>query len=286
MKGVVLHGVDNFARVWLRPTAALLRSAPSEMEKALAASTFLECYGWLEAYVQADICPSAARTKLLQRFFDGIQISYELLQNLAIWPQHVIETAQQLRESASNQGRPKLDKPSAFRTLVQLSAQMAAELAFSAAGQAFASLIFFSKPPRWQSFIASPPHPGPLAQALSGRSDPWLDGNRELAYAGLVRTVEHTKGLSYLIEQSHQHHFAQDSVIFRETVVAAHGWRLQPRLEAQERYNAIVASVDGVIAQGLEGHIQTSPGFADEAKASLRRWRMLTGPKEIAAGGG
>jgi hypothetical protein len=284
-KGGNLRALDNFARIWLQPTVAFLRSASSEIEKALAASTFLECYEWLELYVQADICPATSKIKLLQRFFEGVQVQYELLRNLPLWPQHVIEAAQRMREPAG-EGRPRLNNRTGFRTLIQLSASMAADLAFSDAEKAFASLLLFSKHTQWERFLAKPPHPGELAQALSGRTDRWLDGNRNLAYAGLVKTVEHTQGLSHLMQESQQSHSRNEWFSFKDGVVAAHGWRLQPQPDAQIRYNAMLAVTDQLIVEGLSrDEIAMQGNFGDEARLSLALWRTITGPRGEAAGG-
>ena len=284
MKGAVLRGLDNFARMWIQPTVSLLRSASSEMERALAASTFVECCEWLGLCVQTNICPAEARPKLLLKFFDGVPISYELLENMPIWPAYMIENVRRLSDS-TNENRPNLGNPESFRTLVQLSSSMAADLAFSPAGKAFASLLLFAQIPQWERFLAKPPHPGELAQALSGAVDPWLDGNRNLAYAGLVKTVEHTQGLSHLLEETYLHQFGDDWVSCREGVVAAHGWRLEPRPNAEKRYDAMVSAVDQIISEGLkESKVEIPMSFGEEAAVSLRRWRKITGPLEVAAG--
>jgi hypothetical protein len=278
IQGGVLRGVDNFARIWLQPTAILLRRASADAERALAASTFLECYAWLDIYVQAAICPVAARNKLLQRFFEGIQIPYDLLQNTAIWPQHAIEIAQHRRALAENEAPLRLKNPERLGPLVPFAASMAADLAFSDAEKAFASLLLFSTQPLWERFLDKPPHVGELAQALGGLADPWLDGNRNLAYSGLIRTVEHTNGLSHFMQESQQDQAPDDWAYFRDGVVAAHGWRLQPRPDTQERYDAMVAIVDKMIAEGLsKSEIRMQQSFGEEAKASLLLWGRITG---------
>ena len=82
--------------------------------------------------------------------------------------------------------------------------------------------------------------------------------------------------------------FGDDWVNFRDGIVAAHGWRLEPRPGAQERYDAMVAEIDRVISEGLSQN-QVAPSirerFGEEARASLRRWRRLTGPIEVGAAG-
>lgn len=137
----------------------------------------MECYEWLGLYAQADICPADAKPKLMQRFFDDIEVPYELLNGLNIWPGHVIQGAL----SRVGEGRPKLNNPTSFRSPLQLCASMAADLAFSDADRSFASLLFFSKKPYWDSFLKEPLRPDAFAFALSGNADPWLDGNRNLA---------------------------------------------------------------------------------------------------------
>ncbi len=284
MKGVVLRGLDSFARIWLQPTVGILRSASSEAERELAASTFVECCEWLGLCVQAHICPADVRPAVIRKFFDGIPISYELLENRSIWPTHVIENVRRLNDATNERGS-NFANPDAFRTVVQLSSSMAANLAFSAAGRAFASLLLFVKVPQWERFLSKPPHPGEFAQALSGGVDPWLDGNRHLAYAGLIRTVEHTKGISHLLEETHQHQFGNDWVTFREGIVSAHGWRLEPRPNV-ERYNTMVSAVGRLISEGVqESGLKMPMSFEEEVAMSLSRWRRITGPFEMVVGG-
>lgn len=258
------------------------------MEQALATSTFLECHEWLRVYVQADLCTDAIKAKLMQKFFYGIDISYELAQGLVIWPQDVIETAQSVRESIGGEDRPKLNDPLRFRSRVQLCASMAADLAFSDEGKAFGSLVYFSKSSYWRDFLNEQPSPEALSLALSGRADPWLDGNRILALAGLVKTVEHTRGLSFLIQELQRRWYDDDWVKFKEGVVAAHGWRLNPKEDAQQRYDQMVDIVDALITAGLNSpdSIPMGMSFKDEADASLAFWRSTTAPSGKAAGSG
>jgi hypothetical protein len=164
---------------------------------------------------------------------------------------------------------------------------MAADLVFSDAEKAFASLVFFSKQHYWESFLKEPPSPAGLAWALSGRADSWLDGNRNLAFAGLVKTVEHTNGLSHLLLELQQSQNHEDWVNFREGVTSAHNWRLNPREGAQVRYDQMVAVVDDLITAGLkqEDPMRMQTSFAEEARKSLALWRQVTGPKEMVAGG-
>ena len=262
----------------------MFRSAINEMERQFAAATFVECYEWLDVYVQAEICPPYAKSNLMQRFFDGIEVPYELLNGLNIWPKHVIEGAL----SRTDGGRPKLINPSTFRSPLQLCASMAADLAFSSAERAFVSLLFFSKKPYWDSFLKEPLRPDAFAWALSGNADPWLDGNRSLAYAGLVRTLEHMKGLSSVLQELQANQPLDDWVNFRESIAAAHSWRLDPpRKDAQDRFSAIVILVDDLIAEGLkrDDPVPLQVNFKDDTRAILALWRSITGPTGKAAGG-
>jgi hypothetical protein len=70
---------------------------------------------------------------------------------------------------------------------------------------------------------------------------------------------------------------SDDWVSFKEGVVAAHGWRLNPRLDYQNRYDQMVLIVDDFITQGLKPDVtQVERGFRDEAAASLAFWRKIT----------
>jgi len=164
---------------------------------------------------------------------------------------------------------------------IELCASMAADFAFSTAEKAFVSIVFLSNAPYWETFLKEPPRADSLAWALSGGADPWLDGNRHLAYAGLVRTVEHTKGLSQFLQELQESTNHDDWVSFREGVKAAHGWRLDPPGHgAKDRYQAMTTIVSDLITEGLKrGEIKTEESFDADAKASVGLWRSITGPK-------
>ena len=264
-KGLALPGLDNFARTWLQPTAVLFRDASSEMEWALATSTFLECCQWLDLFVDVGICPAFARSKLVQKFFWKVEVPYQLLENLAIWPQHVIEGVRRLHSGVDLSPPVEFGDAKVLRTVVQLSSSAAGELAFSDAGKAFASLLLFSNPAIWESFLGREPDPAALAHAMSGRADPWLDGNYHLVYAGLIRTIEQMKGLLHLLQDSRSRYApaaTDDWVIFKEAVVAAHGWRLLPRSGgALAKLDVMVKVLDQLVEVGLgDGSAAKSPG--------------------------
>lgn len=82
---------------------------------------------------------------------------------------------------------------------------------------------------------------------------------------------------------------SDDWVNFKESITAAHGWRLDPpRQDAKDRFTAMVVMVDDVINEGLkrDDQIPLQANFKDDARATLALWRSITGPAGKAAGGG
>ena len=97
---------------------------------------------WLALYRQSEICPAGVAAKLLERFFSGSQIPYEFLHRHNV-AGPTIEAAKHLRDPVNDRDK-RLSNHEGFRTLIQLSSSMAADLAFSYAGRAFISLIRFA----------------------------------------------------------------------------------------------------------------------------------------------
>jgi hypothetical protein len=285
--------LDNVARIWLRPTAELLNRASSEMEAALAATTFLECHSWIELGLLAELFSPSAAEELLGFYFRKSSPAFDVFKNQSLWPGVKIET---LRDATSGD-RPFLSEratqtfgnPSAFRTRVQTAMLAAANLAFDQSGQAFVTALLFATEDRWSRVLRKKPSAHELLEPLAGTLDIWLDGHGLLVYAGLVRTIDQIESLLFTIESDPPGDVSEpdDWFAFQRNLVAAQGWRLRPRtLIAQERFKQLLSLVDDALRSSLLANGVKADGgstFSSHAEQILKRWIRATEPRTQSA---